>query len=206
MAAPTFKILLVGDSGVGKSSLMLRFAADTFNENISATIGIDFKVKAISLDDGSPANLQIWDTAGQERFRTLTSSYYRGAHAVIMVYDCTDVSTFESLTTHWMEEVRTYCNPNEVTFLLVGNKCDLFTGAPSHVPPAKAEAFARDHQMMFVKCSARTKEGVVQAFEEVGRCAADRLRKKAAATAQKETINLNQTKTHEGGEQAGICC
>ena len=91
-----FKLLLIGDSGVGKSSLLLRFSDDTYETNFNSTIGVDFKIKTVDLDD-KVVKLQIWDTAGQERFRTITSSYYRGAHGIIVVYDVTELDTFNAV-------------------------------------------------------------------------------------------------------------
>ena len=115
-------MLLIGNSGVGKSCLLLRYAENQFNENFFNTIGVDFKIKNLKLED-QVIKLQIWDTAGQERFRTLTASYYRGAQGIIIVYDVTDRETFENVRT-WIAETEKYSQPN-VQKILVGNKCDM---------------------------------------------------------------------------------
>ncbi len=119
-----FKLLLIGDSGVGKSCLLLRFSDDTYTESYISTIGVDFKIRTIELD-GKTIKLQIWDTAGQERFRTITSSYYRGAHGIIVVYDVTDAETFHNVK-QWLHEIDRYAC-DSVNKLLVGNKADLTT-------------------------------------------------------------------------------
>lgn len=117
-----YKLLLIGDSGVGKSSIVLRFADETFTENYISTIGVDFKIRTLDYKD-KKIKLQIWDTAGQERFRTITTSYYRGAHGVIIVFDLTDLYSFLNIE-DWIEMVTKYGNTNP-QIILVGNKSDL---------------------------------------------------------------------------------
>lgn len=116
-----FKILIIGDSGVGKSCLLLRFVDDSYTESYISTIGVDFKIKTINLDN-KVVKLQIWDTAGQERFRTITSSYYRGAHGIIVVYDVTDKLSFDNVK-RWLVEIERYACEDSVK-ILVGNKID----------------------------------------------------------------------------------
>nr|XP_028558020.1 ras-related protein Rab-18-B-like isoform X4 [Podarcis muralis] len=118
---PILKLLLVGDSGVGKSSLLLRFTEDQFEPYLNPTIGVDFKVKKMVLGD-FPVQLAIWDTAGQERFRTLTPSYYRGAQGIILVYDVTKRETFAGLEC-WLQELDVFTKKSVVK-MLVGNKID----------------------------------------------------------------------------------
>ena len=119
-----FKLVLIGDSGVGKSCLLLRFADDTYTESHISTIGVDFKIRTIQLE-GKTIKLQIWDTAGQERFRTITSSYYRGAHGIIVVYDVTEMESYNNIK-QWLHEIDRYACEG-VNRLLVGNKSDLTT-------------------------------------------------------------------------------
>ena len=116
------KILLVGDSGVGKSSLLARFISDSFDEQ-SPTVGVDFKLKHVDVD-GTRLKLTVWDTAGQERFRTLTSSYYRGAHGVVFVYDVTSRESFENARETWRKEVEMYGTIANSVKIVIGNKID----------------------------------------------------------------------------------
>jgi Ras-related protein Rab-18 len=159
-----FKVLLIGDSGVGKSSLLLRFTSDTFDD-LSPTIGVDFKLKMISLQ-GKRLKLTIWDTAGQERFRTLTSSYYRGAQGVILVYDVTRRATFTDLSDVWLKEVERYCNNEDCIKMLIGNKVDL-EESERGVSKKEGIAFAREHGCLFLEASAKTSINVQRCFDEL---------------------------------------
>jgi len=120
-----FKLVLIGDSGVGKSCLLLRFADDSFTDSYISTIGVDFRFRTVTIDNKT-VKLQIWDTAGQERFRTITSAYYRGAHGIIMVYDVTNYESFEHVE-EWLNEVNKHASESTLK-LLVGNKADLQEG------------------------------------------------------------------------------
>ncbi|TPX49179.1 hypothetical protein SeMB42_g02707 [Synchytrium endobioticum] len=169
----TFKLLLIGDSGTGKSSLLLRFTDDTWlqPDEVSATIGVDFKVKMVEVD-GKRFKLTIWDTAGQERFRTLTSSYYRGAQGVVLVYDVSNRATFEHLQL-WFTELETYSSSRDVVKMIVGNKSDKESGGSREVSRREGEAFAKRMGTLFVEASAKTKSGVREVFVDVVRAIID---------------------------------
>mmetsp|Transcript_13156 Transcript_13156/g.19842 ORF Transcript_13156/g.19842 Transcript_13156/m.19842 type:complete len:201 (-) Transcript_13156:135-737(-) len=154
-----FKLLVIGDSGVGKSCLLRRFADNKYTESYISTIGVDFKIKTVKLDD-KVIKLQIWDTAGQERFRTITSSYYRGAHGIIVVYDCTEPDTFDNVK-HWLSEIDRYASEN-VRKLLVGNKVDLVEKKVVKTEAAKAQA--DNLKIPFIETSAKESENVEEAF------------------------------------------
>jgi len=159
----TLKILIIGESGVGKSSLLLRFTDDTFDPEQASTIGVDFKVKTLTVEGNNKAKLAIWDTAGQERFRTLTPSYYRGAQGVILVYDVSSKQSFNKLDA-WLNELETFATKHDLVKMLVGNKIDK---ERREVSKEEGLKFARKHRMLFIEASAKTKEGVQYAFEEL---------------------------------------
>ncbi|CAN0893252.1 Ras-related protein RABC1 [Linum grandiflorum] len=166
-----FKLLLIGDSGVGKSTLLLSFTSTSFEE-LSPTIGVDFKVKHVTVG-GKKLKLAIWDTAGQERFRTLTSSYYRGAQGVIMgsslaigtVYDVTRRETFTNLSDIWAKEIDLYSTNQDCIKMLVGNKVD--KESERVVTKKEGVDFAREYGCLFLECSAKTRVNVEQCFEEL---------------------------------------
>ncbi|SCZ96320.1 BZ3500_MvSof-1268-A1-R1_Chr8-2g10115 [Microbotryum saponariae] len=164
-----FKLLLIGDSGVGKSCLLLRFADDTYTESYISTIGVDFKIRTIELE-GKTVKLQIWDTAGQERFRTITSSYYRGAHGIIVVYDVTDNDTFSNVK-QWLQEIDRYACEG-VNKLLVGNKSDLTT--KKVVDYSTAKEFADSIAVSMLETSAKNATNVEQAFLTMAKQIKDR--------------------------------
>lgn len=154
-----FKLVLIGDSGVGKSCLLLRFADDAFTESYISTIGVDFRFRTVKIDKKT-VKLQIWDTAGQERFRTITSAYYRGADGIIMVYDVTSKDSFDHVN-DWMKEVNRYASDGTCK-LLVGNKSD--RTADRVVTEDQAKEFADELGIVFLETSAKSAKNVEEAF------------------------------------------
>mmetsp|Transcript_32293 Transcript_32293/g.53384 ORF Transcript_32293/g.53384 Transcript_32293/m.53384 type:complete len:618 (+) Transcript_32293:54-1907(+) len=199
----TFKLLVVGDAGVGKTCLITRFVDDTFTSTSKSTIGVDFKATSIEMD-GKNVSLQVWDTAGQERFRALTTSYYRGAHGVIVVYDVTEQASFDHLRS-WMKDVDLYSG-EEVTKLLIGNKDDL----PERkvVSADAAREFAKEHQMLFMEASAMRATNVSAAFRllvaEVMH-QADTLASQPPAFEHKLKVNVERSRRAREGNCAGAC-
>ena len=189
-----YKLLLIGDSGVGKSCLLLRFADDTYTESYISTIGVDFKIRTIQLD-GKTIKLQIWDTAGQERFRTITSSYYRGANGIIVVYDVTDQVSFNNVK-QWLQEIDRYACEN-VNKLLVGNKCDLVS--QKAVDYTTAKEFAESLGVPFLETSAKNSTNVEEAFITMAREINQRMAVPSPMSGGKENINL--TSTSIGGKK-----
>ncbi|KAK2360415.1 Ras-related protein RABA5b [Trifolium repens] len=157
-----FKIVLIGDSAVGKSNLLSRFARNEFDSNSKATIGVEFQTQMVEID-GKEIKAQIWDTAGQERFRAVTSAYYRGAFGALVVYDISRRGTFDSIK-RWLDELTTQ-NDSTVARMLVGNKCDLENIREVSVEEGKA--LAEEEGLFFMETSALDSTNVQTAFEIV---------------------------------------
>jgi len=175
------KIVVVGESGVGKSSLLKRFADDEFMPNYISTIGVDFAIRSLDLDDRR-VKLQIWDTAGQERFHNITTSYYRGAHGVLLCIDVTDADSVRSVS-KWMKEIEQHADEG-VAVLLVANKCDsaplagasagsesLAVARPRVIDAAALAELSRDLHLPVVETSARDRRNVDAAFTTLARAA-----------------------------------
>ncbi|MBA0737786.1 hypothetical protein Gogos_011233, partial [Gossypium gossypioides] len=167
-----FKIVIIGDSAVGKSNLLSRYARNEFNPHSKATIGVEFQTQSMGID-GKEVKAQIWDTAGQERFRAVTSAYYRGAVGALIVYDISRRTTFDSVG-RWLDELKRFCSlktfcavhsDTTVARMLVGNKCDLETIRDVSVEEGKA--LAEEHDLFFMETSALDSTNVKKAFELV---------------------------------------
>jgi len=193
-----FKLLLIGDSGVGKSCLLLRFADDTYTESYISTIGVDFKIRTLDLG-GKTCKLQIWDTAGQERFRTITSSYYRGAHGIIVVYDVTDKESFNNVK-HWMQEIDKY-GAEGVNKLLIGNKCDL--SSKKCVSYDEAKELADSMTVQFMETSAKNAHNVESAFQTMANEIKERVATQQKTTSKSTTTIGPGNRVAPGG---GGCC
>ena len=156
--AAAIKLLTIGDSGVGKTCLIQQYSSGEFSPMFITTIGIDYKLKTVEVN-GEPVRLQIWDTAGQERFRTLTASYFKGAHGILMVYDVSDRKSFGSVNT-WMNMIQQQTETEQVAIILVGNKCDI----DHDVTPEEGKRLAEKYDIPFHLTSAKTNQGVDEAF------------------------------------------
>ncbi|KZT58469.1 rab-type small GTP-binding protein [Calocera cornea HHB12733] len=197
------KLLLIGDSGVGKSCLLLRFCDDAWTPSFITTIGIDFKIRTIELD-GKRIKLQIWDTAGQERFRTITVAYYRGAMGILLVYDVTDERSFNNIRT-WYSNVEQHASEG-VNKILIGNKCDW--DDKRAVTVQQGEELANELGVRFLETSAKQNINVEEAFFSLARDIKARLldtlpdQGAAAANQGAGSVKVGQA----GTTQSNSCC
>ncbi|XP_018465066.1 ras-related protein RABA5c isoform X2 [Raphanus sativus] len=194
-----FKIVIIGDSAVGKSNLLTRYARNEFNPNSKATIGVEFQTQSMVID-GKEVKAQIWDTAGQERFRAVTSAYYRGAVGALVVYDITRSSTFENIG-RWLDELN-------IAKMLIGNKCDLESIRAVSVEEGKG--LAESHGLFFMETSALDSTNVKTAFEMVIREIYGNIsRKQLNSDSYKEELTVNRVslvKNENEGTETFSCC
>jgi len=202
-----FKVVLIGDSGVGKSNLLSRFTRNQFNLESKSTIGVEFATRSIKVDNKT-IKAQIWDTAGQERYRAITSAYYRGAVGALLVYDISKAVTYENVE-RWLNELRDHADSN-IVIMLVGNKSDL-----RHlraVTTEQAAALAEKHGLSFIETSALDSTNVELAFQRIlteiynivgGGKTLDKKEQQAIA---EETETVQITPTSGTPEKKGGCC
>ena len=202
-----FKVVLIGDSGVGKSNLLSRFTRNEFNLESKSTIGVEFATRSIQVD-GKTIKAQIWDTAGQERYRAITSAYYRGAVGALLVYDIAKHLTYENVE-RWLREPRDHADAN-IVVMLVGNKSDL-----RHlraVPTDEAKGFAEKNTLSFIGTSALDSTNVETAFHniltEIYRIVSQKQITEGAGDVDRpggsQTINLQPTVTDSNNSKK--CC
>lgn len=198
------KCLVVGDSGIGKSSLMVRFTDDIFINQYISTIGVDFKIKTMFLKNKT-IKFQIWDTAGQDRFRTITSSYYRGSNAVLICYDVTERGTFKNVK-QWLEEVNMYSTTKPL-LILCGTKTDL--DDKRQVSIIEAQEYAKNNNMLFFETSAKNNSNIKDIFESI-------VEKKFTDIIIQDDVyskndlrkrkNINLQPSHELNKKNNTCC
>jgi small GTP-binding protein len=154
------KIVIIGESGVGKTSLMNVYLCDAFGENYISTIGIDFRVKTLNINN-KMVRVQIWDTAGHEKFRAIIPSYFRGAHIILLVFDLTDRKSFEKID-QWITNIQKHLPEGNYRLLLVGNKCDEIS--KFQIKESEIDNLIDKHELKYVKVSAKTHMNVEKAF------------------------------------------
>ena len=190
-----FKVLLLGDSDVGKSSLILRYTEETFNSKLVNSIGVDFKMKKREID-GKVIKVQIWDTAGHERFRSITYSYYRGANAIIIVFDLSDKKSFISIT-EWLKQIEKHAKENVFKFL-VGNKSDLVE--QRKVSYDEAKQYADEDELPYIETSAKEGININELFDS----SIKSFLNNSNNFSGEKNIKLNSQNTNSS--EKGICC
>ena len=158
-----YKILLLGDSSVGKTCFLMRYSDNTFQEIHMSTIGLDYKLKNVQLDDGKIVKIQIWDTAGQDRFRSITKNYYKGAHGIILIYDVTSRKTYENIK-NWVSQIKEEVS-EKLTIILVGNKID--DEKNRKVTTEEGENMAKECGLDFFETSAKSGVNIDSTFNEL---------------------------------------
>ena len=153
---PLYKILLLGDSTVGKTCFLLRYTDDTFLDLHMATIGLDYRLKTMILDDQKMVKVQLWDTAGQDKFRAITRNYYKGARGIILIYDVTNIKSYENIK-KWINEIKEEISEN-ITIVLIGNKID--NENQRKISREQGEKLANDYNVTFFETSAKTGQGI----------------------------------------------
>ena len=187
-----FKLVLIGDTCVGTSCILVRFSDDIFDDNYVTTIGVDFRIKTMAIKN-KIVKIQIWDTAGQERYRSITTAYYRGAAAIIICCDCTNRESFDNIK-NWIEEISKYTDNDSVDKIVFLNKCDL--NEERCIKKEEIEQSEKENGIKILEVSAKTGEGIDAGFEYI-------INKLIDKNTQKDSNTLN---LQAGIGNKGGCC
>ena len=157
----SYKVLLLGNSSVGKTCILIRFSEDTFNDNYEVTIGLNYRIKTITLDN-TPIKMQIWDTSGEEKFKAIAKNFYRGAHGVLLVYDICQKNSFLDVKS-WIEQIIENADNDDIVMILCGNKCD--NEKERKISKEEGENLAKNYGIPFFECSAKNNFNINEIFE-----------------------------------------
>ena len=182
----SFKVVLVGESGVGKTSIITQFIDQTFQEDQQSTTGGTFSTKSVICEGGKILKFEIWDTAGQEKYRSLTTMFYKDANAAVMVYDVTRKESFDEIKNYWSNQIKEN-SPENIILVIAGNKSDLIE--QETVDEEEARNFAKELNAIFISTSAKSSEGINSLFEEI---------------AKKHTGSTNITIKEDDGEEPQV--
>jgi small GTP-binding protein len=197
---PTIRLIVIGDSGVGKTQMMFRFTDDTFYSQSGPTVGVDFKAKTIPIS-GVPHKIQIWDTAGQERFRNITEAYYRKGHGIAIVYNVTSRESFDNVP-GWFDSVKNkYESLGPISIILVGNKSDL----NPVVSMEEGMQMAQEHNANFFQTSAMDGSNIEDAFTDLASRAAQALASKPSEATPAQGLKIDKKKDEEKQKKPSLC-
>ena len=193
-----FKILLLGDSSVGKTCFLKRYTDSTFQDAYLSTIGFDFKYKFVTLEEGKTVKVQLWDTAGEERFRTIAKSYYKGAHGIVLIYDVTNRKTYDNIR-KWMNQIKDDSSSN-ISIILVANKIDC-ENEFRQVTKEEGEVLAKNNNLPIFEASAKDNINVEESFKYL----IEEIDKKISHFTVQTTTKLNNDNKNIKQEKKGCC-
>lgn len=197
-----YRLVLIGDSGVGKTAILLRYSENIFNASFISTIGIDFRIKTIEVN-GKRVKLQIWDTAGQEQFHSVASSYYRNAHGIMLIYDISSAESFNHIS-KWVTNISKNA-PTNVKQLLVGNKCDVAEGNRV-IDKERGTLLAKELDMPFIETSAKADINIDTIFDQITTLIMEADDQKAKEQQKKDVVDLSNESDESRKRKQKTCC
>lgn len=193
---PSYKVLLLGNSSVGKTCILLRYSEDKFTEEYDVTIGLNYRTKDLELKNKTKIKMQIWDTSGEEKFKAIAKNFYREAHGVLLVYDICDRNSFKEVK-NWISQIFENSGNEDIVIVLAGNKIDRVNDRL--ITKEEGEAVAREYDIPFFECSAKNNDNINEVFEVIANRVFDKLKKNRKNSGK--GINLGEENKKKGG-----CC